>query len=181
MSDFHRTERPSRAEFAEFYAGYVAAAPAGDILATLEREGERALAFYRAVPPGKVHAAYAPGKWTVAEVLSHVSDGERVFSYRALRFGRGDATPLPGFDQEVWVPRSHANRRSWSDLLDELHVVRASSLHVFRSFAPEDWARLGEASGASVSVRALAWVVAGHELHHRRVLIERYGLAPPPD
>jgi hypothetical protein len=134
----------------------------------------------RALPPRLVHHAYAPGKWTVAGVVAHVADSERVFAYRALRFGRGDATPLANFDQEIVAPNSHADTRAWRDLVDELETVRAASLHLFRSFAPEDWRRRGVASGAPMSVLSLAWVVAGHELHHRRVLIERYGVAPPP-
>ena len=179
MNDLALEKRPSRSEYAEFYGGYVGEVPDGDVLATLEHEGERALSFFRAVPAERAHFAYAPGKWTVSEVLAHLSDGERVFSYRALRFGRGDATELPGFDQEVWAPQSHANRRRWEDLLDEFRCVRAASLHLFRSFDGEDWRRGGVASGHPITVRALAWIVAGHELHHRRVLVERYGLVPP--
>jgi hypothetical protein len=171
--------RPQMPEYAESYHGYVSAAPDGDVRVTLEREGERALSFYRGVSAAQAGFSYAPGKWTVREVLAHVTDAERVFSYRALRFGRGDATPLAGFDQEVWTPASHANERAWEDLLGEFHVVRAATLHLVRTFAAEDWARLGVASGYPVSVRALAWIVAGHELHHRRVLVERYGLRPP--
>lgn len=179
MNDLALDTRPSRSEYAEFYSGYVGAAPDGDILETLEREGERALSFFRAVPAERTRFAYAPGKWTVSQVLAHLSDAERVFSYRALRFGRGDETPLPGFDQEVIAPHSHANERRWEDLLDEFRGVRAGSLHLFRSFDAADWRRTGVASGHPISVRALAWIVAGHELHHRRVLVERYGLAAP--
>jgi hypothetical protein len=176
MAESPARTRPSRSEYAEPYAGYVAAVPDGDIVLTLEREGERLLQLLREVPHDRLDYAYAPGKWTLREVVVHVSDAERVFASRALRFGRGDATPLPGFDQEAWLPHAHAGQRRWEDLLDEFRVVRSASLHLFRSFAPEDWARTGIASGYPVTVRALAWIVAGHELHHRRVLEERYGL-----
>lgn len=179
MHEFDPAVRPRLPEFDESYLGYVGCVPDGDVRATLEREGERALSFYRQVPAELAGSSYAPGKWTVREVLAHVTDAERVFSYRALRFGRGDATPLAGFDQETWTPASHANARPWEDLLDEFRVVRAATLHLVRSFAAEDWARSGTASGWPVTVRALAWIVAGHELHHRRVLVERYGLVPP--
>lgn len=179
MLDTDPAVRPRLPEFAESYLDYVTAVPDGDVRITLEREGERALSFYRRVAPELAGSSYAPGKWTVREVLSHVTDAERVFAYRALRFGRGDATPLAGFDQETWTPASHANARPWEDLLDEFRVVRAATLHLVRSFGAEDWARTGVASGWTVSVRALAWIVAGHELHHRRILIERYGLRTP--
>ncbi len=168
--------RPEPGEFGDFHAGYIAAVPDGDIRQTLARESGLAADFYAAVPEARSGYAYAPGKWTIREVVAHLADSERVFAYRALRFGRGDRTPLPGFDQELWVPHCHAGTRSWAELLADFAVVREASLHLFRSFAPEDWARRGEASGIEVSVRALAWVVAGHELHHRRILIERYGL-----
>jgi len=171
-----RERRPAAGEFAPFYAGYVAAVPEGDIVATLEREGRDFVAELRALAPGRAAHRYAPGKWTIAEVVAHVADAERVFTYRALRFGRGDATPLPGFEQDLWVPASHAGSRPFAALLDELEAVRAASLHLFRSFEPEDWDRAGEASGLPVSVRGLAWIAAGHALHHRRILVERYGL-----
>jgi uncharacterized damage-inducible protein DinB len=170
------TERPARDEYADFYSGYVGAAPDGDILETLEREGERAVALLRELPAERSRHAYAPGKWTVRELIAHVSDAERVFSYRALRFGRADPTPLASFDQEVWWPHAHADKRRWTDLVDEFRTVRAATLHLFRSFEPEDWLRRGTASGVGVSVRALAWITAGHELHHRRVLREKYGV-----
>jgi hypothetical protein len=180
MAGSLRDERPQPPEFADFYLDYVSEVPDGDVLASLEREGEHALAFLRGVPAERIRHAYAPGKWSVSEVLSHLSDAERVFAYRALRFGRGDSTELPGFDQEVWVPNSHADRRPWEDLLDEFRGVRAATLHLFRSFDAEDWRRTGVASGKPVSVRALAWIIVGHELHHRRVLVERYGLGSRP-
>lgn len=173
------TERPGRDEYGDFHVGYVGSAPDGDILETLEREGEAIIALLRSISAEAAGHSYAPGKWTVRELVAHVSDSERVFAYRALRFGRADPTPLAGFDQELWHPYSHAASRRWTDLVDELRVVRAASLHLFRSFEPEDWLRRGTASGVEVSVRALAWVVAGHELHHRRILRERYGIAPP--
>lgn len=179
MSGADLARRPAPSEYAEFYAAYVAAVPDGDILATLEREGARAVAMFRALPAGREDFAYGPGKWAIRAVVAHLSDAERVFGYRALRFGRADPTPLPSFDQEAWMPHAHAAARDWSGLVDELAAVRAASLHLFRSFAPEDWTRTGVASGATITVRALGWVIAGHELHHRRVLAERYGVAAP--
>ena len=172
--------RPEAGEYGDFHAGYIAAVPEGDIRETLARESAAACAFYGAISEEQASLAYAPGKWTIREVVAHLSDAERVFAYRALRFGRADPTPLASFDQEIWMPHAHAGTRGWAELVDELAAVRAASLPLFRSFAAEDWARTGVASGATVSVRALAWVVAGHEVHHRRVLAERYGVAVPP-
>lgn len=168
--------RPGTGEFGDFYAGYIAAVPPGDIRETLAREAAAAAAFYGAISEERASHAYAPGKWTIREVLAHVADGERVFAYRALRFGRGDRTPLPGFDQDLWVPECHAATRPWPELQADFAAVRAASLLLFRSFSPADWLRRGEASGVEVSVRGIAWILAGHELHHRRILVERYGV-----
>ncbi len=173
------TERPGRDEYGDYVSGYVGSVPDGDILETLEREGEGAIALLRSIGSDAAGRAYAPGKWSIREVVAHVADTERVFSYRALRFGRADPTPLASFDQELWLPHAHATTRGWTDLVDDLRVVRAATLHLFRSFEPEDWLRRGTASGIEVTVRALAWIAAGHELHHRRILRERYGIEAP--
>lgn len=172
-----RARRPEPGDFAPFYAGYVAAVPDGDVLETLEREGRAFADALAALPADAAARAYAPGKWTLAEVVAHLADAERVFAYRALRFGRGDTTPLPGFDQDLYVPASHAGRRPFPALVAELASLRAATLHLYRGFEPQDWARVGEANGARVTVRALAWIVAGHELHHRAILRDRYALA----
>jgi len=168
--------RPAPDEYGEFHVAYIAGVPDGDIRETLARESMAAGAFYAAIPEARSGFAYAAGKWTIREVVAHIADSERVFSYRALRFGRGDRAPLAAFDSDLWVPASHAASRPWQELVADLAAVRAASLHLLRSFSPGDWARRGEASGVEVSVRALAWILAGHELHHRRILVERYGL-----
>ncbi len=171
--------RPAREEYGDFYAAYIAGVPDGDIRETLERESAVAAAFYAAIPETRSGFAYAPGKWTVGEVVGHIADCERVFAYRALRFGRGDGTPLAGFDQDPWVEASHASSRPWRDLVADFTVVRAATLQLMRSFSPEDWARSGEACDVQVTVRALVWILTGHELHHRRILAERYGVGKP--
>ncbi len=117
---------------------------------------------------------YAPGKWSVKEVLGHVTDCERVFAYRALCIARGDETPLPSFDQDSYVARAGSERRALAELLAEFEGVRASSLSLFRSLDGEAWERRGTASGIPVVACAFPWIIAGHELHHRRVLAERY-------
>lgn len=166
--------RPEASEYAPFYAAYVAAVPDGDLLDQLERQHEETAGVLAGVSEAQGDYAYAPGKWTLKEVLGHLADAERVFAYRALRFARGDPSPLASFDENVWAPNSGARERSVADLLDELRVVRAATLALFRHLPPEAPERRGTASGNPVSVRALAWIIAGHERHHLRILRERY-------
>ncbi|MFQ5349955.1 MAG: DinB family protein, partial [Thermoanaerobaculia bacterium] len=120
--------------------------------------------------------SYAPGKWTVKEVVGHLADTELVFSYRALRFGRGDATPLPGFEQDDWVPRAGCGERTLAEMVELLRRVRAASLALFAGFPDDAWRRRGVAAEAEIVVSAFPWINAGHELHHRRILRQRYGL-----
>ncbi len=119
---------------------------------------------------------YAPGKWSVREVVGHLSDAERVFAYRGLTIARGDTTALPGFGEDEWAAVSNADSRSLADLVGELRAVRAATLALFRSFGAAEWERTGTASGKPLAVRALPYIVAGHERHHVTVLRERYGL-----
>jgi hypothetical protein len=166
--------RPDAGEYAPFYAGYVAEMPDGDLLAALERQGEETFSLFSALPEERGGHRYAPGKWTVKDVAGHLADAERVFSYRALRFGRGDATALASFDENAYVRAAGAESRPLVELAAELHDVRRATVALFRGFPPEAVTRRGVASGAEMSVRALAWVIAGHERHHVRVLHERY-------
>ncbi|MGH7560459.1 MAG: DinB family protein [Gemmatimonadales bacterium] len=166
--------RPDRSECASFHLGYVREVPEGDILQTLERQLHATTALLEGLTPAQAEHAYAPGKWTVKDVLSHVIDAERIFSYRALRIARGDATPLPGFDEKTYVPLAGARDRSLVDLLAEFHAVRRATLALFDHLPADAATRRGTAAGAEVSVRALAWVITGHELHHQRILRERY-------
>ena len=169
-----RLARPDPSEYASFYAGYIALVPEGELLDLLEQQGDATLALLAAVPEARGGFAYAPGKWTLKEVLGHVADAERVFSYRALRFARGDTTPLASFDEKAWVPSSGARARSLAALLDELRAVRAATLALLRGLPPGVDLRRGTASGNEISVRALAWIVAGHERHHLKLIRERY-------
>jgi hypothetical protein len=172
-------ERPTPSEYAPFYAGYIAAISAlgdGDILETLERQIEEIRQLASATPAERETFRYGEGKWSVREVVGHMIDGERVFSYRALRFSRGDQTPLPGFEENQYVAASTFDRRPISSLVDELVLLRQANLALLRGFAPEDWTRTGIASGKPVSVRALAFIMAGHVRHHMNILRDRYGL-----
>lgn len=174
MGDVPRYDRLDPSEYAPWHAGYVAKVPDGDLLSTLEAQvGE----YFQTVSPiteAKGGFAYAPGKWTIKEVLGHVVDAERVFSYRAMRIARGDQTPLPGFDEKAWVPLSGANDRTVADLLGEFRAVRAATLALLRHLPPEAVSRRGVASDKEISVRALAWIIAGHAIHHLGILRERY-------
>jgi hypothetical protein len=168
--------RPAENEYAAHYAGYVAGVPDGDVVELLQRQGSDAAALLGRVSEDRSHFRYAEGKWTIREVIGHLSDSERVFTYRALTFARGDATPLPPFDENAWAETSNADSRFVSALVDEMQAVRAATVGLFRGFSDKEWERWGTASGHKITVRALAYIVAGHEKHHLKVLRERYGL-----
>jgi len=166
--------RPEPDEHAPFYAAYVARVPAGDLVEILDGQIEETIRSLGSLSEEDAGFAYAPGKWSVREVVGHLVDAERVFAYRALRFARGDATPLPGFDEQAWARASNAGDRPLADLLAEWRTVRAATVALLRSLPLDAWTRRGEANGTPCTVRALATIIAGHELHHRAVLEERY-------
>ena len=174
MSSTPRYDRPDSSEYAPFYAGYIAKVPDGDLVGVLEANLEEFSRTLGVLNEDRGRFAYAPGKWTLKEVIGHVIDAERVFSYRIMRIARGDETPLPGFDEKAWVPQSGANDRTIADLLSELRTVRAATLALLRHLPPDSVTRRGVASGHGVTVRALAWIVAGHPMHHLGILRERY-------
>lgn len=167
-------ERPAASEFAPFYAGYVDGVPDGDIVEILERQGRELATLLGGVTGDRGDYRYAPDKWSVKEVIGHVTDAERIFAYRALRIARGDATPLPGFDQDTYVQRAESGRRTLADLASECAAVRAATVALFRSMTGEQSRRAGTASNNPVTARALAYIAAGHERHHVRILRERY-------
>ena len=169
-----RSHRPARGEYAPFYQPYLDAVPDGDIVKTLREGLEATLFALRAVPEERAEHRYAPGKWTLREVLGHILDTERVFSYRALRIARGDATPLPGIEQDDYVREGRFERRPLGELIEEYEFVRRANLLLFNSFDENELGRQGTASGHGVSVRALVWIVAGHERHHLNTLRDRY-------
>jgi hypothetical protein len=169
-----RATRPAADEFAPYYGTYINKVGDGDIVASLKSQIGTTLSFLRAIPESRSGHRYAPDKWSIRQVVGHLSDAERVFAYRALRFARGDETPLPGFDENEFMKRSRLDDRPYASLVDEFAAVRAASIALLDGLFPEEWARHGSASGKDVSVRALAWIMAGHELHHVGVLKERY-------
>lgn len=169
-------ERPAADEFFEYYGKYIEKVPGDDALSALSSQTTDTVRVLRPLSDAKALHRYAPGKWSIKEVIGHLSDSERVFAYRAMRFGRGDTTPLVGFDENQYVPAGKFDARPFGDVLDEFASVRAASLALFRGFDAGALLRHGTANDKAISVRALAWILAGHELHHRGLLIERYGV-----
>jgi hypothetical protein len=168
--------RPTDTEYAPFYAGYVALVPEDDVLAVLERQPAELGRLAAAVPAARETYRYEHGKWSVREVFGHVNDAEQIFGYRALCIGRGEQAPLPGFDQEEYLRNSEYAKRPLKELARDFDAIRGVNLGVLRSLADAGWRRRGVASGAPVTVRALAFVMAGHARHHLGVLRSRYGL-----
>ena len=167
-------DRPSQAEFASFYAGYVSLVPEADIMSVLEGQADDVRLQTRAFIPKREEFRYAPGKWSVRQVLGHVTDAERVFGFRAFCFSRGDENALPGFEQDDYVARASFDRCSLADLVKEFGQLREANLTVLRRLDDTAWRRMGTASGKPVSVRALAYIMAGHVRHHLHVLSTRY-------
>jgi hypothetical protein len=172
------TGRPGTNEYADYYEKYVSLVPEGDIAETLARQLDESLATYRSVSEEQARFRYAPDKWTIKQAMGHVCDAERVFSYRATAFARGDRNPLPGFDQDEWIPFADSDQRSWTSLIEELKAIRGSTVALFRSLSDQALARRGTASGKEVSVLALGFIAAGHERHHLTVLKTKYLAAP---
>ena len=166
--------RPGPDEYAPFYAGYVNAVPDGELLVLLRDQLAETEALLREFKGARADHRYGPDKWTVKEVVGHMADAERIFAYRALRFARGDRTPLPGFDENDFVRGSNFNARPLPEIAGELRSVRMATITLFAGLSEEALARRGPANGVEVSVRALAWITAGHERHHARIIRERY-------
>ena len=167
--------RPPADEYTPAFAGYIVRiADDEEILPVLTRQHDDALAWLNRIPAPRGDFRYAPGKWSIKEVVGHLSDTERVFAYRALRIGRGDTTPLPGFDDQAYVPEQRAADRHLADLVEEWSAVRLATLTLLRNLPAAAWARKGVAGDHPASVRALAYVIAGHVRHHLEVLEARY-------
>jgi uncharacterized damage-inducible protein DinB len=167
-------DRPDETEYLPYYAGYISLVPEGDILDVLSKQSDETLALLRSIPESQGGLRYAPGKWSVKELVGHLVDSERVFSYRALRFARNDQTPLPGYEQDDYISNASFDACALGDLAAEFESVRRSTLFLFKHLDEEAWMRRGLANESEVSVRALAYLIAGHELHHRGILRERY-------
>jgi hypothetical protein len=171
--------RPAAADYAPFYAGYVALVPEDDILALLAAQAAAVHALAARVPPDRESFRYEPGKWSIRQVVGHITDVERVFGYRAFCIARGEASSLPGFDEQAYMAEANYDARALAGLVDEFAAVRAANLAVLAHLSPEAWRRRGTANGTPVTVLALAFLLAGHCRHHLGVLASRYGLGTP--
>ncbi|WP_400078949.1 DinB family protein [Winogradskyella sp. R77965] len=161
-------------EFNPYYKSYIDSASNLNIVEGLKQNLDSVVSFYSAIPAQKHNFAYAEGKWTVKDILLHIIDTERIFTYRALRIARQDKTALVGFDQDEYVVSAKAGSRSLFDLIEEYKIVRQGSIALYRSFNSGDLEQIGEASGFPISVRAIGYILTGHENHHNQVIRERY-------
>ena len=169
--------RPLETEYAPFYAGYVALVPETDILGVLEGQLDEVRRVAGAFSPGRESLRYAEGKWSVREVVGHLVDAERVFGYRAFCFSRGETAALPSFDENQYVVAATSDAIPLRELVEELALVRQSNQAFLRRLRDPEWTRVGTASGKPVTVRALAWIMAGHPRHHLNILRDRYGVS----
>jgi len=170
----HRSNRPSPSEYNPFYAGYVNSVPDGDVVETLINQQKAVLEWVEKTSAADADYRYAPDKWSAKEVLGHMVDTEWIFTYRALRFARGDQSALPGMDQDQFMAGANFADRSLEDISAEFSGLRTASIRLLTSFSEELLSRTGTASDSPISVRALCWIIAGHCQHHLKILKERY-------
>ncbi len=167
-------KRPDSTEYAAYFGKYISLVPDDNIITTLSDQLDSSLKFLRGLDESQGELRYAPDKWSIKEVVGHLIDAERIFAYRALRFARNDRTPLPGFDENSFVSNAGFGARQLSDLVDEFGVVRKANLYMFGNLEGEAWLRRGKSNENEISVRALAYITAGHELHHMGIIRSRY-------
>jgi hypothetical protein len=166
--------KPQTNEYAPYYEKYVSLVPEGDVVETLESQLDDTLALLRGVKEDREGFRYAPGKWSIKEVVGHVIDTERIFSYRALAIARGEQQPLPGMDQDEYMAGANFDELTLAGLLEQFEHLRRANVLMLRGLSEEAWTRRGTASDNEVSVRAIAYIIAGHEAHHVKILRERY-------
>ncbi len=165
--------RPQPGEYNPYYDRYISLVKSDDIVAVLEAQAPETIALLKSAG-AKADFRYEPGKWSVKEVLGHVNDTERIMTYRAVRIARGDKTPIEGFEQDDYIRGGNFSERTLVDLIDEFAAIRQATLTFFRHLDPNAAARIGTANKDAISARALPFIIAGHELHHRRILEEKY-------
>ncbi len=166
--------RPNQDEYAPYYESYLALVPEGDLQQILESQLDDTIALLQNVTEEEANDRYAQGKWSLKEVIGHLADTERIISYRLLRIARGDATPLAGFNEKSYVHSAAFDKQSLQELLDDFRAVRRATLTLFRSLTNEAWVRRGTANNYPATPRSIAYFIAGHELHHRSIIKERY-------
>ena len=167
--------RPQPTEHAHYYGKYIDLIREDDIIDVLQTQQSEMASFLRNVPESQANVPHPPYTWTLKQVVNHINDGERIFAYRALCIARGDTTPLPGFDEIVYAKTSMVDRVTLADLAAEFATVRAATLSLLKSLPDETWSNTGTANGYPVTVRALAWIMAGHVHHHLAIMKKRVG------
>lgn len=168
--------RPATGTYGDFYHKYIALVPDGDLRRLLPVIFDANFRALRTIEPEQERHRYGAGKWSIREVVGHIADAERVFSYRAMRIARGDTTPLPSFEESAYVRAARYDDIPLEQILGELMAVHASTILLFENLADAAWDRMGTASDNPIGVRALAYIIAGHEIHHLNVLRDRYGV-----
>ena len=167
-------QRPQPDEYAHFYETYISLVETGDILASLNAQAKETTAVLSRLPESQGDFRYEPGKWSVKQVLGHINDSERIFAYRALRISRNDPKPMEGFEQNDYVDNGGFEKRSLRGLIEEFGAIRRSTVVLLADLDPDAWHRRGVANQNEITVRSLAWIIAGHELHHRSILRAKY-------
>jgi len=167
-------QRPKETEYPEYYVPYVTLVPEKDLLVTLNENLENTLELFKGISEENHSFRYAPEKWSIKEVLGHMTDTERIMSYRLLRVSRGDKTPLAGFDETEFVAGSQAGQLPMESLLEEFATVRKATIALVKNIPESAWENIGFANSLEVTTRAIAYIIAGHEIHHRNIITERY-------
>lgn len=167
-------KKPLRDEYPAYYENYIGLVPDGELTDILNTQIQDMITLFSSVDETQANYRYAENKWTLKEVIGHITDTERIMSYRLLRIARGDQTPLSGYDDEQYVREASFHSRSLSDLLEELVVVRYSTVSLIKGLNENTWPRIGIANNGEITVRALAYIIAGHELHHVKIIKESY-------
>lgn len=166
--------RPEKTEYDPYYETYVSLMPESDALPALAAQPEELQSLLGSLPEEKGLHSYADDKWTIKELIGHLIDGERMFAYRLFRISRGDKTPIEGFEQDGYIENAHSNDRTFADLLEEFRLLRRANMLFFDNLTDDAWSRIGTANNVQISVRALAFIMAGHIRHHISILKERY-------
>lgn len=167
-------QKPETSEYDPYYGAYISLVTEPDLISVLAGQPAELNELLGGLDEEKGKFAYADGKWTIKESISHLIDGERIFAYRALRISRGDTTPIAGFEQDGYIENSHANERSFDDLLGEFGELRSANLRLLKNLDDHGWKRMGTASEKPISVRALGFIMAGHLRHHMGLLKSKY-------
>ncbi|OGS72068.1 MAG: damage-inducible protein DinB [Flavobacteria bacterium RIFCSPLOWO2_12_FULL_31_7] len=161
-------------EFSEYYGYYISLNTSENLIQNLENQLQVTADFFKSIPSEKLEFQYEVGKWTPKDILQHIIDSERIFAYRALRFARFDSVNLPGYEENDYAKVANANGRTIDDLIEEYKIVKLASIHLFKSFTKKMLLNIGQANNAPASVRAIGYIIAGHEIHHINIIKERY-------